>query len=89
MLVLSRKLGESLRIGEDIEITVVEVKGDGVRLGITAPRSVQVWRSELWHAIAEQNRKAAEAATSVHLPADLDALLKNTTTATNGGKKDG
>lgn len=47
MLVLSRKLGESIRIGEDIEITVVEVKGNRVRLGIRADRSVNVVRSEL------------------------------------------
>ena len=59
MLVLSRKPGESLRIGEDIEISVVEVKGDVVRLGIQAPRTVQVWRRELWDAIVAENRKAA------------------------------
>ena len=47
MLVLSRKLGESIRIGDNIEVTVVEVKGNRVRLGITADRSVSVVRSEL------------------------------------------
>lgn len=47
MLVLSRKLGESIRIGNNIEVTVVEVKGNRVRLGITADRSVSVVRSEL------------------------------------------
>jgi len=62
MLVLSRKPGEALRVGEDVEITVVEVKGDMVRLGIQAPRDVQVWRRELWQAIVEENRKAAEEA---------------------------
>jgi len=62
MLVLSRKPGEALRVGEEVEITVVEVKGDMVRLGIQAPRDVQVWRRELWEAIVEENRKAAEEA---------------------------
>ncbi|MDR1021556.1 MAG: carbon storage regulator CsrA [Synergistaceae bacterium] len=68
MLVLSRKPGEALRIGEDIEVTIVEVKGEMVRLGIDAPRSVPVWRKELWVAIVEENRKAAEEAASAEIP---------------------
>jgi carbon storage regulator len=64
MLVLSRKPGEAIRVGEEVEITVVEVKGDMVRLGIQAPRDVQVWRRELWEAIVAENRKAAEEATA-------------------------
>jgi carbon storage regulator len=70
MLVLSRKPGEALRIGEEVEITVVEVKGDMVRLGIQAPRDVQVWRKELWEAIVAENIKAAEeaAATAPAVP---------------------
>jgi carbon storage regulator len=62
MLVLSRKPGEALRIGEDVEVTVVEVKGDMVRIGIQAPRDIQVWRRELWEAIVAENVKAAEEA---------------------------
>jgi carbon storage regulator len=62
MLVLSRKSGEALRVGEEVEITIVEVKGDMVRLGIQAPRDVQVWRKELWEAIVAENIKAAEEA---------------------------
>jgi carbon storage regulator len=68
MLVLSRKPGEALRVGEDVEITVVEVKGDLVRIGIEAPRNVPVWRKELWEAIVEENRKAAEEAAAANLP---------------------
>jgi carbon storage regulator len=64
MLVLSRRPGEALRIGEDVEVTVVEVKGDMVRLGIQAPRDIQVWRRELWEAIVAENLKAAEEAAS-------------------------
>ncbi|MDR3321433.1 MAG: carbon storage regulator CsrA [Synergistaceae bacterium] len=71
MLVLSRKPGEALRVGDDVEITIVEVKGDMVRLGIDAPRNISVWRKELWLAIVEENKKAAEEASTdvtVELP---------------------
>jgi len=79
MLVLSRKPGEALRVGEDVEITVVEVKGDMVRLGIQAPREVQVWRKELWEAIVEENRKAAEeAATSATIVPEIPVILPKT-----------
>jgi carbon storage regulator len=68
MLVLSRRPGEALRIGEDVEVTVVEVKGDMVRIGIQAPRDIQVWRRELWEAIVAENIKAAgEAAASANV----------------------
>jgi carbon storage regulator len=68
MLVLSRKPGEALRVGDDVEITVVEVKGDMVRLGIQAPRDVQVWRKELWEAIVAENIKAAGEAAPQGIP---------------------
>ena len=48
MLILSRKKGESIRIGEDIEIFVTEVKGDKVRLGISAPENMKISRAELY-----------------------------------------
>jgi carbon storage regulator len=53
MLVLSRKKGESIQIGNDILLTVVEIRGDKVRLGIQAPRDVTVHREEVVRAIAE------------------------------------
>jgi carbon storage regulator len=62
MLVLSRRLNESIQIGEDIEVTVIDVRGDVVRLGINAPKKTQIWRKELWDAIVEENKKAARAA---------------------------
>lgn len=62
MLVLSRRLNESIQIGEDIEVTVIDVRGDVVRLGINAPQKTQIWRKELWDAIVEENRKAAKMA---------------------------
>ena len=61
MLVLSRKPGESLRIGTDIELTVVEIRGDSVRLAIKAPREIPVWRGELVAEIREANIKAGQA----------------------------
>jgi carbon storage regulator len=61
MLVLSRKRDESIMIGEDVEITVVEVRGDVVKLGVRAPRSVSVHRKEVFEAIQRENIAAAMA----------------------------
>ncbi|MDI6813082.1 MAG: carbon storage regulator CsrA [Desulfitobacteriaceae bacterium] len=58
MLVLSRKLDQRIKIGEDIEIVVVSISGDTVKLGIEAPRSVKVLRSEVYEEIRDQNRQA-------------------------------
>jgi carbon storage regulator len=60
MLVLSRKLDESLVIQDDIIVTVLAVNGDRVKLGITAPRDIPIFRMEVWQAIQEQNKIAAE-----------------------------
>ena len=59
MLVLSRKAGESLVIGHDVVVTVVEFRGDQVRLGVKAPRSIQVHREEIYEEVSRQNREAA------------------------------
>ncbi len=72
MLVLSRKTGEAIRIGADIEVSVLDVRGDTVRLGIEAPRSVQVWRKEIYDEIVLQNIRAAKAL----LPDDLLEAMK-------------
>lgn len=61
MLILSRRPGESLTIGDDIVITVVSVNGNQVRLGINAPRAVRVLRDEIYKAIQEENQAAAKA----------------------------
>lgn len=60
MLALSRKVNESIMIGNDIEITILEVKGDQVKVGISAPKSVPVYRKEIYLQIKESNREAAE-----------------------------
>ena len=59
MLVLSRQRDETIMIGDDIEITVVDIRGDKVRLGITAPTHVPVHRKEVYEAIQRENRAAA------------------------------
>src|ERR1700722_20257413 len=55
MLVLARQRDQTIMIGDDIEVTVVDVRGDKVRLGINAPRSVSVHRKEIWDAIRREN----------------------------------
>jgi len=57
MLVLSRQKDESIIIGDDIEIVIVDVRGDKVRLGITAPRSISVHRREVYEAIQREKRE--------------------------------
>lgn len=59
MLVLSRRAGESVVLGDDITVTVLEVRGDVVRIGIDAPRSLKVHRAELLAQLEESNRQAA------------------------------
>ncbi len=60
MLVLTRKLGESITIDDDIKIVVVQIKGRQVRLGIEAPRDTKIHREEVYIAIQEQNKAASE-----------------------------
>jgi carbon storage regulator len=76
MLVLSRQRDEIIKIGDDIEVTVVDIRGDKVRLGINAPREIQVHRKEVWEAIRRENRFAAQVR-----PLDLDGLGKGIATA--------
>lgn len=58
MLVLSRQRDETIMIGDSVEITVVDIRGDRVRLGITAPREIQVHRKEVYEAIKRENAEA-------------------------------
>ena len=61
MLILARRIGESIMIGDHVEISVVDIKGDQVKLGIQAPAQVKVYRREVYAAIQEENRAAAAA----------------------------
>ena len=73
MLVLSRKPNEKIKIGEDIEITIVSVNGDSVRIGIEAPKQIKILRAEVFEDIEKQNAEAVIA----NLPKGLKALIKN------------
>jgi carbon storage regulator len=61
MLVLSRQRDESIMIGDDVKITIVDVRGDKVRLGITAPKSIPVHRQEIYDAIQKEKAAAKQA----------------------------
>ena len=60
MLVLSRQRDETIMIGDDIEITIVDIRGDKVRIGINAPTQIPVHRKEVYDAIKRENRAAAK-----------------------------
>ena len=60
MLILSRKLNEKIMIGDDIAVSIIEIRGDQVKIGVDAPRSVKVYRREVFDAIMEENRAAAD-----------------------------
>jgi carbon storage regulator len=60
MLVLSRQRDETIVIGDNIEVTVVDIRGDKVRLGITAPKEIPVHRKEIYKAIKRENRATAQ-----------------------------
>jgi carbon storage regulator len=60
MLVLTRKLGERIAIGDDISITLLEIKGSQVKLGIEAPKSISVHRQEIYERIREENLRSSE-----------------------------
>lgn len=70
MLVLSRKTGETIRIGDNVEVKVLSVEGDQVKIGIVAPKSVKVHRQEVFEAIQQQNKEA------LNVTGDLLAQLK-------------
>ena len=62
MLILSRKIGEKIMIGEDISVSIIEVRGDQVRIGVDAPKTVKVFRQEVFDAILAENKAAAQSA---------------------------
>jgi carbon storage regulator len=65
MLVLTRKPGEALMIGDDIEITVVSVSGDQVKLGINAPKHIDIHRKEIYIQIGDENKSASAGVTNL------------------------
>ena len=69
MLIITRRAGEKVMLGDDIVVEVMEVVGNTVRIGIQAPRSLPVYREEIWEAVRAENRAAAEAPMSLPEPA--------------------
>lgn len=59
MLILSRKTNEKIMIGDDISVSIIEIRGDQVRIGVDAPKSVKVFRQEVFDAIRAENKAAA------------------------------
>lgn len=59
MLILSRKIDEKIKIGEDITLTIIEIRGDQVKIGVEAPKNVKVFRQEVFEAIQSENKAAA------------------------------
>ena len=62
MLILSRKVGEKVMIGDEISVSIIEVRGDQVRIGVEAPKTVKVFRQEVFDAILAENKAAAQSA---------------------------
>ena len=74
MLALSRKPGESVVIGNNIEITILEVKGEQIKVGIKAPKDIAIYRKELFEQIQDSNREASE--TSVQVMKHLNKIFE-------------
>jgi carbon storage regulator len=68
MLIITRRPGEKVMVGDDIVVHVLEVVGNSVRIGIEAPRSVPVYREEIWNAVREEKRAAAQTPASAKPP---------------------
>lgn len=75
MLVLTRKTGQKLIIDNQIEVTVLEVKGDAVKIGINAPKHIAIFREEIFEEIKQANQDASEGSKSAQ-STDLDAAMK-------------
>ena len=60
MLILSRKINEKIMIGDDISVSIIEIRGDQVRIGVDAPKSVKVFRQEVFDAIKAENKEASK-----------------------------
>lgn len=87
MLVLSRQKNEAIMIGDDVEITIVDIRGDRVRLGITAPHDVPVHRKEVYEAIRRENIEASRS--RIEDLSKLDTLLGGAKEAGEEEKKEG
>ncbi|HEX2410138.1 MAG TPA: carbon storage regulator CsrA [Solirubrobacteraceae bacterium] len=74
MLIITRRPGEKIMLGDDIVVHVMEIVGNSVRVGVEAPRSIPVYREEIWNAVRDENRAAADAAPrALPQPSEQDA----------------
>jgi len=73
MLIITRRPGEKIMLGDDVVVHVMEIVGNSVRIGIQAPRSVPVYREEIWNAVRDENRAAADAPADLPQPSEQDA----------------
>lgn len=83
MLILTRKKNQSLRIGDDIILTVVDVQGDQIRLGISAPKNVTILRQELYEAVKDSNKQAAQTFQQM----DVTSILNQVKNMRNNNKE--
>lgn len=70
MLIITRRPGEKIMVGDDVVVEVIEVSGSSVRIGIAAPKSIPVYREEIWEAVKAENQAAAAVEVD-QLPDDL------------------
>jgi carbon storage regulator len=74
MLVLTRKTGQKIIIANEIEITILETKGDAVKIGIEAPKQITIYREEIFEEIKKSNRQATEQAQTIRLEEAIEAV---------------
>lgn len=71
MLILSRKVNEKIKIGNDITLTIIEIKGDQIKVGVEAPKEVKVFRQEVYNAIQSENQAAAHSGNNFDILGNL------------------
>ncbi len=71
MLILTRKTNEKIKIGNEITLSIIEIKGEQVKIGVEAPKEVKVFRQEVFNAIQNENRAAATSQDSIGALSDL------------------
>lgn len=77
MLVLTRRIGESVLVGDEIEVTVLDVKGDSIRIGIKAPRETRIQRAEIVDLVGAENASAAADAGGADVEASLAEAIRH------------
>ncbi len=68
MLIITRRPGQRIMLGDDVTLHVMEINGNNVRLGVEAPKSLPVYREEIWASVKQENKEAAAAASATRMP---------------------